>query len=504
MTVSAPHPTHPVELAAERGWAASAVAHPMRPLEFDLLARSFSDGFSRALTGLFGASVVVGVRLRGGHLETVKVSGQPSPTAPPVDYRLDYQRDWRQRVCPEAERHRRAIAAMGWEAVSPASAAALLQDAAARMTEITYLHHTLVLPARLTLVEFAEFAERHAVVETRTHALCLLAGRRNATVLMAADLWRRRCAPADKPLAQEGDGYGLSHPNWLEDQGAPTQLRRLYRELDDRDAPGARLATARAAAHDASSVVRTALRGRPRGVQHEFRQLWSRAISAAQVTEGHAPLMHARFPYALRGLVLRLGQQLTNAGLLGAPDEILDIHLTDLGECPAGSREFLCELAQHNRLAASCFSDRQARGRPVDPCYGDSAAAQLFRALFSPPAKTSDSAIVRGHPGSAGVARGPVRRVRLQADIGSVRPGDVTVTPDSASGWSFALPATAAVIAESGHPYGHLAALARDFGRPAVIGVGDTRDRLTAGAMVEVDGLAGTVRRLHGQPEDRR
>lgn len=55
------------------------------------------------------------------------------------------------------------------------------------------------------------------------------------------------------------------------------------------------------------------------------------------------------------------------------------------------------------------------------------------------------------------------------------------------------LPRLGALVAETGSPLSHLAILAREIGLPVVVGVPGAVERFTAGAVVEVDGDAGTV-----------
>lgn len=91
---------------------------PMRPLEFDILAHSFADGFSRALTDLLGASVTVGVRLRSGHLETINAPGSPEARSTHLGYSFDYVADWHRRVQPIVDDHVQHLARVGFGPVS--------------------------------------------------------------------------------------------------------------------------------------------------------------------------------------------------------------------------------------------------------------------------------------------------------------------------------------------------------------------------------------------------
>jgi pyruvate,water dikinase len=52
------------------------------------------------------------------------------------------------------------------------------------------------------------------------------------------------------------------------------------------------------------------------------------------------------------------------------------------------------------------------------------------------------------------------------------------------------------IVADVGGALSHAALVAREFGIPAVCGTGTALETLIDGEVVEVDGTAGTVRRL--------
>ncbi|MPZ66259.1 MAG: hypothetical protein GEU83_12335 [Pseudonocardiaceae bacterium] len=204
--------------------------------------------------------------------------------------------------------------------------------------------------------------------------------------------------------------------------------------------------------------------------------------------------MHARLPHELRALTVRLGAALTTADQVDRPDDIFYLHVDELAYWPPADREFLRECARAHRDEIDRAAPPPREEAVSGDCWGGSVAVSLFRQLFQPVDGAGTPGTLRGHPSSPGCGVGPVRRLFWQCDVGTVRPHDVLVLPESSNGWSYALPAAAAVVSESGHPYGHLASLARDYATPAVIGVGDTRELLWDGRLIEVDGSAGEVR----------
>jgi pyruvate,water dikinase len=78
-----------------------------------------------------------------------------------------------------------------------------------------------------------------------------------------------------------------------------------------------------------------------------------------------------------------------------------------------------------------------------------------------------------------------------------VKLGDVLVTQVAGPALTAVLPRVAGVVAELGGSTSHLAALARERGMPAVLGVADATRRIPSGSVVAVDGVAGIVRWAH-------
>jgi pyruvate, water dikinase len=99
-----------------------------------------------------------------------------------------------------------------------------------------------------------------------------------------------------------------------------------------------------------------------------------------------------------------------------------------------------------------------------------------------------------GHPSGYGRGAGPACVVRAEHELGRVAAGDVLVTAVAGPALAAVLPRVAAVIAERGGSTSHLAALARERGLPAVLGVPDATRRIPDGARVSVDGVHGLVR----------
>ncbi len=100
---------------------------------------------------------------------------------------------------------------------------------------------------------------------------------------------------------------------------------------------------------------------------------------------------------------------------------------------------------------------------------------------------------LKGQPAGAGWAVGPARVVCGEAELDRVEPGDILVTRLPGPALSAVLPRVAGVVAESGGSTSHLAALARERGIPAVLGVCEATRQIPDGTLVVIDGTAGMV-----------
>jgi phosphoenolpyruvate synthase/pyruvate phosphate dikinase len=70
----------------------------------------------------------------------------------------------------------------------------------------------------------------------------------------------------------------------------------------------------------------------------------------------------------------------------------------------------------------------------------------------------------------------------------------VLVAETTAPPWTPLFASAAAVVVDTGGVLSHCAIVAREFGIPAVVGVGTATTTIRDGQMLEVDGDAGIVR----------
>jgi pyruvate,water dikinase len=116
-----------------------------------------------------------------------------------------------------------------------------------------------------------------------------------------------------------------------------------------------------------------------------------------------------------------------------------------------------------------------------------------FEAWFPAGSDTQTGPVLRGTGASAGQVTAPARVLSGPADFGRMRPGDVLVASITTPAWTSLFTMAAAVVTDVGGPLSHSSIVAREYGIPAVLGTGVATRRITDGALVRVDGDAGTV-----------
>jgi pyruvate,water dikinase len=243
-------------------------------------------------------------------------------------------------------------------------------------------------------------------------------------------------------------------------------------------------------ADDLAAAARAALADRPDELSR-FETVLAQAREIGWLTEGHNywidRLSHAR----LRALSLRIGARLVRDGVLERGDDVFYLSRDELAEALRDGEPrqplIVDRRAEHDRNAS--LNPPYTIGKvPEKPHIGDR--------FDGPRVASTEVDMLRGTGASAGVVRGPARLTLSQDDFGRIKPGDVIVCPSSNPSWVPVFTIAGGLITNTGGVLSHAAVVAREFGLPAVVGTGDATTRIADGRMVEIDGLAGTVRLL--------
>ncbi len=103
---------------------------------------------------------------------------------------------------------------------------------------------------------------------------------------------------------------------------------------------------------------------------------------------------------------------------------------------------------------------------------------------------------IRGFGASPGRRTGRARLVRSAADFGKLRQGDILVATITTPAYNVILPLLGGVVTDRGGLLSHPAIVSREYGFPGVVGAKVATSKIPDGALVEIDGDAGTVKVL--------
>ena len=208
----------------------------------------------------------------------------------------------------------------------------------------------------------------------------------------------------------------------------------------------------------------------------------------------------------IRFIALEAGPRLVAAGRLGEPDDVFFLEREELAAMlrdrsaptPDITRrrgEFQWALANPAPDVIGPEPAAPLLPSVVPPAHRDSLGACLWAVAAAEPVPAADDGgeVVRGIPGSPGIAEGPVRIVRGPQDFDRIEAGDIVVCPITQASWSPVFDVIGGLVTEQGGPLSHPGTLAREYHLPCVLSVRDATTRLTDGMPVRVDGGAGTV-----------
>jgi phosphohistidine swiveling domain-containing protein len=98
-----------------------------------------------------------------------------------------------------------------------------------------------------------------------------------------------------------------------------------------------------------------------------------------------------------------------------------------------------------------------------------------------------------GQPASPGIVRGRARVVRDPGSVSDFEPGDILVAPSTDPSWTPLFMVAGAVVVDVGAMISHAMIVSRELGIPCIAGVENASRIIPDGAIIEVDGAAGTV-----------
>ena len=210
----------------------------------------------------------------------------------------------------------------------------------------------------------------------------------------------------------------------------------------------------------------------------------------------------------LRRAVLEVGRRLVDSGRLEHADHAVELTIEEIEELlVSGSGPPAAAIAARatyrDRVEAANAPDTLGEPEPAPPLDAFPAAMARFTSALMTALEAESAAPyvepLRGIGIGTETYRGRARVVLDSNDaIERLEPGDVLVAPFVGPSYNSLLPILGALVADAGGVLSHAAIVAREYGRPAVIGAKGATSGVPDGALVEVDPTAGVVRIVDG------
>ena len=399
-----------------------------------------------------------------------------------------------------------------------------------RVNEIWRIHMLTVGPAYVLMDELAETYQR-LTGGTAVDAFKMTQGRAHSLQRLEVDMHRLTELARSAPAIAEGLSAGAittfeelratdggevlgnatgpfleTHGNlghagedmralpWADD---PSLLiaeigRRLTSPVSDPDARQARLI---AEGEAIAASAREKLRDRPMDLV-AFEEVLAVARDVGPLTEEHNYWLDRQMQSNVGRMFRLIGRRLEREGLLQRPENVYHFELAEIADSLRHRRDLrtleqerTAEFARWNRMRAPLTMGGDA---PPLGATGSTTSDLFHRS------RQDESGVIKGVAASSGVRRGAAKLVWTTDDFKKMKPGDVLVCRSSNVSWIPLFTIAGAVVTDVGGALSHAAVVAREFGVPAVVGVGVAFERLRDGMLVEVDGDRGTVRPISG------
>jgi pyruvate,water dikinase len=299
---------------------------------------------------------------------------------------------------------------------------------------------------------------------------------------------------------------GLNQVSWIEDPTPVIQSLQDYVSQSNRDLEAEQKAAA-AEREQFAHQVRTRLQGYSQSIGCHFETLLKAAQVAVVLHEEHNYWIDQRCQYQMRRVMLEFGRRFTQAGVLDQPDEVFYLTMAEVRE----TAQLLPRLDRHELVKERQAPIAHFCTIPPPPAIGtvplmkppDDPFGRAFGKVFgSPPlsatqADPAKSNVLRGLAGSPGVTRGRARVIRSLSEVNRLQQGEVLIVEAAMPPWTSLFATISAIVTDVGGVLSHCAIVAREYGIPAVVGVGNATTAIRDGQLVEVDGNRGVVHILN-------
>ena len=196
----------------------------------------------------------------------------------------------------------------------------------------------------------------------------------------------------------------------------------------------------------------------------------------------------------LRPMAFELGRRMAEIGTFRDAEDTFFLVTEELKQAIAARKQGLAR-PEFGRIAAERRELREARKRHHPPGTIPAEASNIPTVRFKETQIRNDptSDTLNGFAVSSGTVTAPASVVLSQADFEKMSPGSILVAPNTTPAWTQLFSHAVGVVTDMGSILAHASIVAREYGIPAVLGVGNGTMRIRHGQMLTIDGDAGTV-----------
>ena len=196
----------------------------------------------------------------------------------------------------------------------------------------------------------------------------------------------------------------------------------------------------------------------------------------------------------LRPMAFELGRRLVGAGTFLEPGDTFFMVTAELKRA-IEARKSGAGLPELGKLAAERRELREARKLLHPPGTIPEEASNIPSVRFKETQIKNDASgdALNGFAVSSGRVTAPASVILSQNDFDKMEPGSILVAPNTTPAWTQLFAHAVGLVTDMGSILAHGSIVAREYGIPAVLGVGNGTVRIKHGQSITVDGDAGWV-----------
>ena len=196
----------------------------------------------------------------------------------------------------------------------------------------------------------------------------------------------------------------------------------------------------------------------------------------------------------LRPMAFELGRRLVDVGTLLDSEDTFFVVTDELNRA-IEARKAGTGLPELGKLAAERRELREARKLLHPPGTIPEEASNIPSVRFKETQIRNDASsdALNGFAVSSGTVTAPASVILSQNDFDKMEPGSILVAPNTTPAWTQLFAHAVGLVTDMGSILAHGSIVAREYGIPAVLGVGNGTVRIKHGQSITIDGDAGSV-----------